>query len=139
MKFYTIGYGGRPPQAFVELLAKHGIRSVADVRLRPDRASMGAYVRARTADKGIERLLAERGISYEPILELGNLFLERDDWRTPYRDLLDRAGELLVVRLLELPEPFCLLCAEKHAADCHRQMIADYLVGSRGWLVAHIE
>jgi uncharacterized protein (DUF488 family) len=100
---------------------------------------MGAYVRGRTADKGIERLLAERGISYQPIVELGNVFLEREDWRSPYRELLRSAGELLVVRLLEIPAPFCLLCAEKHAADCHRQVIADYLVNSRGWLVEHIE
>jgi uncharacterized protein (DUF488 family) len=139
MKFYTIGYGGRVPREFIELLVEWGIRSVADVRLRPDRASMGAYVRARTPDKGIEGLLAERGISYRPIVELGNVFLDRKDWRSPYRELLRSAGELLVVRLLEIPAPFCLLCAEKRAADCHRQMIADYLVDSRGWQVEHIE
>ena len=60
------------------------------------------------ADKGIEKILAEQGISYHPILELGNLFLELDDWRPPYRELLRQSGELLVARLDGLPEPFCL-------------------------------
>ena len=70
---------------------------------------MGAFVKGRTADKGIEKLLSERGIAYRSFLELGNMFREFDDWRGPYRELFDRAGTLLVGRLGELPEPFCLL------------------------------
>jgi len=139
MRFYTVGYGGRPPEQFAELLVRHGVRAVADVRIRPDRASMGAYTRARTSDKGIEKLLADRGISYHPILELGNMFLELDDWRGPYRGLLAASGDLLTARLGELPRPLCLLCAEKHVTECHRQMIADYLVANRGWEVEHIQ
>ena len=100
---------------------------------------MGAYTRARTPDKGIEKLLADRGISYHPILELGNMFLELDDWRAPYRGLLAASGDLLIARLGDLPRPFCLLCAEKHVTECHRQMIADHLVANRGWEVEHIE
>jgi uncharacterized protein (DUF488 family) len=139
MKFYTIGYGGRLPDEFAELLVTHGVRSVADVRIRPDRASMGAYVKARTADKGIERLLSERGIAYRSILELGNLFRDLDDWRGPYRQLFEQAGPLLITRLDELPEPFCLMCAEKRVAECHRLVVADFLVATRGWTVEHIE
>lgn len=139
MTFYTIGYGGRSPHDFLALLIEHGVRAVVDVRLRPDKASMGSFSRARTADKGLEKLLADQGISYHPILELGNLFLELDDWRPAYRELLRQSAELLVTRLDGLPEPFCLLCAEKRAADCHRQMIADHLVRTRGWTVRHIE
>jgi len=139
MKFYTIGYGGRAPDEFPKLLVAHGIRAVADVRIHPDRASMGAYVRARTADKGIEKLLRDRGIAYRSILELGNLFRDLDDWRPSYRALFDRAGELLIGRLDDLPEPFCLLCAEKRVADCHRQIIAEFLVATRGWSVEHLE
>ncbi len=139
MKFYTIGYGGRKPAEFVDLLVSHGVCCIADVRIRPDRASMGAYTKAKAADKGIEGLLAEKGIAYRSILELGNPFLDLDDWRPSYRALLDRAGELLVPRLDDLPRPFCLLCAEKRVADCHRQVIADFLVARKGWEVEHIE
>ena len=139
MKFYTIGYGGRAPHDFLAMLIEHGVRAIVDVRLRPDKASMGSYSRARSADKGLEKLLADQGISYHPILELGNLFLELDDWRPAYRELLRQSGDLLVVRLDGLPEPFCLLCAEKRAADCHRQMIAEHLVQTCGWTVHHIE
>jgi uncharacterized protein (DUF488 family) len=139
MKFFTIGYGGRLPNDFLASLVTLGVRSVADVRIRPDRASMGAYTKARTSSKGIEKLLKDRGIAYHSILELGNLFLDLDDWRPAYRELLNRSGDLLLARLHGLPRPFCLLCAEKLVSDCHRQMIADHLVKQGGWEVEHIE
>ena len=85
MKFYTIGYGGRAPTEFMSLLVQHGVRSVADVRIHPDRASMGSYVKARTTDKGIEKLLSDQGIAYRSLLELGNMFRDFDDWRPSYR------------------------------------------------------
>ena len=139
MTFYTIGYGGRAPDEFAGLLVRHGIRSVVDVRIRADRASMGAYVMARTSDKGIQKLLGERGIAYHAILELGNLFKDLEDWVPAYRALFEQAGDLLVARLDGLPEPFCLMCAEKRVADCHRRVIADFLVETKGWTVEHIE
>jgi uncharacterized protein (DUF488 family) len=139
MRFYTIGYGGRKPEEFVALLIRHGVQSIADVRIRPESASMGAYVKARDADKGIQKLLGDRGIAYHPILELGNLFRDLEDWRLPYRVLFERAGDLLVGRLDGLPQPFCLLCAERRVTDCHRQVIAEFLVAARGWTVEHLE
>jgi uncharacterized protein (DUF488 family) len=139
MRFFTIGYGGRAPDEFAGLLVAHGVRAVADVRIHPDRSSMGAYVKARTPEKGIERLLSDCGIAYRSLLELGNLFRDLDDWRPYYRALFARAGELLVARLADLPEPFCLMCAEKRVADCHRLIIANFLVETRGCTVEHIE
>jgi Domain of unknown function DUF488 len=65
--------------------------------------------------------------------------MESPDWEARYKTLLDRAGDLLVDRLAGVPQPFCLLCAEKRITECHRRLIAEYLVGEKGAGVEPIE
>lgn len=139
MTVYTIGYGGRTRADFLELLANTSVRTIVDVRLRPDRASMGLWTKARTPDKGIERLLADAGLGYMSLVELGNPFLGLPDWPARYRRLLDAAGDLLTERLAGVPVPYCLLCSEKRAAECHRTLVADFLARHAGAAVVHLE
>jgi len=138
MKVYTIGYGGRKPQELLDLLKANSIKAVVDVRLRPDRSSMGTYVKASNSQKGIQALLANGGIQYFSFVGLGNIFRHFADWEERYRHLIDKAGYLLIERLLQVPEPFCLMCAEKRAAHSHRMVIAEYLA-QQGYDVEHIE
>ena len=139
MKFYTIGYGGRDPKEFLCLLKQEGIKTVVDVRLRPDRASMGVYTKAKSADKGIQKFLADAAIGYLPLVELGNLFRTYQDWSERYQRLLEQAGELLTEGLKQAEQPFCLMCAEKNVTECHRKQIADYLVRRAGYKVEHLQ
>jgi uncharacterized protein (DUF488 family) len=138
MKLFTIGYGGRMPDDLITRLTAAVVRTVADVRLRPDRASMGVYVKAKTPDKGIERLFTAAGIGYRSLPELGNVFLEYEDWRERYAAFVQCAGHLLVTRLDGLEPPLCLLCAERRVAECHRLMVAEFLA-ARGAEVEHLE
>jgi uncharacterized protein (DUF488 family) len=139
MKFYTIGYGGRNPEEFLDLLKQNNVRTLVDVRLWPDRASMGIWAKAKTSDKGIERVMRDAGVEYCSLMELGNIFLGFSNWQELYRQLLAQSGELLIGRLLAVPEPFCLMCAEKRVSECHRMEIANYLVRTRGAGVLHLE
>ena len=139
MKIFTIGYGGRSREDLVGLLQKNEVKTVVDVRLRPDRASMGIWVKAKTPDKGIEKTLTEAGIKYRSLIELGNIFLEFEDWQDSYRLLLETSGELLTRRLSGLPGPICLMCAEKSVSQCHRQQIAEYLAKNKEADVRHLE
>ena len=100
---------------------------------------MGIWVKAKTADKGIEQWLGEAGIGYRSLVELGNLFMEFSDWQSRYGRLLESAGDLLTERLAGIPEPLCLLCAEKRVAECHRQQVAEYLARHAGAEVEHLE
>jgi uncharacterized protein (DUF488 family) len=137
---FTIGYGGRKPDDFLKLLTDHGVKTVVDVRIRPDRASMGSYMKARDESKGIAGLLAKAGIDYVSLPELGNPFLGDDDWPARYAGHLEEEGPHLFELLTQdIPGPICLMCAEKRVADCHRRIIADHLTRDRGWEFTHIE
>ena len=78
MKFYTVGYGGRHPSELVQLLREHGVRTVVDVRAVP-RGSMGAYTKAKSPEKGIERLLSQAEIGYRSEMALGNPWMREPD------------------------------------------------------------
>ena len=138
MVIFPAGYGGRKADQFVQLLVQNGVHTIVDVRLRPDRASMGIYVKAKSPKKGIKILLATDNIGYVSRPELGNLFLEFEDWQEKYQQLMDKVGDPLIQRLDGLPEPSCLMCAERSANDCHREQIADYLA-VKGYEFKHLE
>jgi len=139
MRVFTIGYGGRNKEDFLALLKTYGVRTVVDIRLRPDRASMGIWVKAKTPGKGIEKWLTDAGFGYRSLIELGNLFLDYPDWQNRYEVFLVSAGELLTQRLSGLPEPICLLCAEKRVDVCHRKQVAKFLAERKGAIVEHLE
>ena len=136
---FTVGYGGRIPAEFTKLLTSSGVKTVIDVRLRPDRASMGSYAKAKEADKGIAGLLAAAGVGYVSLPELGNLLMEYDDWPQRYEKFLDAAGPLLFDRLEGVAGPVCLMCAEKKLCECHRRHIAAYLERAKDWTFTHLE
>lgn len=136
---FTIGYGGRKPDDFAKLLVAAGVKTLIDVRLRPDRASMGSYAKAKEPDKGIAGLLARAGVGYVSLPELGNLFLDYDDWAERYERFLALAAPVLFDRLEGIAGPVCLMCAEKRVCECHRRHIAAHLERAKGWTFTHIE
>jgi uncharacterized protein (DUF488 family) len=137
MKVYTIGYGGRRPQEFIAILKEHGVITLADVRLLPERTRFGSYKKAKESSKGVERLLSDAGIKYVWLRELGNIYMDSDDWSEKYRLLLEAEGDRRTERLLNLQFPVCLLCAEKDPERCHRSIIAEHLAG-RGFEIEHL-
>jgi uncharacterized protein (DUF488 family) len=139
IQLFTIGYGGRAPDDLCRALVEAGVATVVDCRARPDRSSMGAYVKAADPAKGIEGLLGRAGVAYVSLPELGNPFRDDPDWRRRYGLLLDGAAGVLTERVPGRVGPLALLCAERDVADCHRGPLADALVAQGGYhLVAHL-
>jgi uncharacterized protein (DUF488 family) len=125
-KLFTIGYGGRSPEEFLKCLVSHGVQAVVDVRLSP-RGYLGAFTRGQSDGRGIQALLGRGGINYFWWEELGNPFRNTADWRSRYQMHLDSQWDALRGLLEAVPQPYCLLCAEKLAPNCHRSDIAERL------------
>lgn len=136
-KTYTIGYGGRRPDDFLDLLTSRGIRTIVDVRRSP-RGYRGCYTRAKDPSKGIAGMLAKIGIKYVWLEEFGNPFQGQDEWVEKYQAHLDQLGGRLGEVLGDVSGPFCLMCAEKRVSECHRKLIA-YRLAEAGAEVEHIE
>lgn len=121
---YTLGYSGRTPADFVDLLRKIGVQRLVDVRAVPFSRKKGFSKRALAAS------LAERGIEYVHLPSAGNPF--RADKTEPalarYAKHLDAhpevvadAGKLVGDRVA------ALLCLESDARMCHRSVLAQRL------------
>ena len=128
------------------MLATAGVARLADVRLIPKSARNPQF----NIDT-LPRTLAERGIDYRHLRELGGRRGARQDapsrntyWRIQaFRNYADYAETPAFRRSLEELEalarerPTAIMCAEAVWWRCHRRLIADYLL-VRGWDVIHL-
>jgi len=136
MKIFTIGYGNLKPADFTSKLINAGVKTVIDVRLRPDRAYCSAYSLTKKTDTGIKQTLGE--IKYLSVIELGNIFLNHEDWYERYSKFLTACGGMCFDWLDGVEKPICLLCAEIKIEDCHRKIVAEYLHKAKGAEIIHL-
>ena len=144
MTIWTVGHSTLTAAAFVELLEAHAIKGVADVRAIP-----ASRRHPHFGQQALSRLLAEHGIEYRHVPELGGHRRPRPDspngaWRQEaFRGYADHLGTSAfrsgLQRVLDFASRFAVsvLCAERRWKDCHRQLIADVLIVG-GHEVRHI-
>lgn len=139
-EIFTIGYSNHAIGEFIELLQRHGVTAVADVRSHP--------VSRRFPDfdkKVLQESLQEAGIRY---VFLGNGLGARPHDPVCYSDgcadfeKMRKAQPFkeALARLQRGAQEFrvCLLCAEKEPADCHRTWLVGQVLHEGGATVKHI-
>lgn len=141
---WTVGHSTREWPQFLSLLMQAGIEAVADVRRYPASRRHPQFAAATLAGG-----LAEAGIGYVPMVELGGRRNPRKDspntaWRNAsfrgYADYM-ATGEYQRARdsleALASERRAAVMCAEAYWTQCHRSLISDDLK-SRGWTVVHL-
>jgi uncharacterized protein (DUF488 family) len=141
----TVGHSTHPEERFVELLERHGVEALADVRRFPSSRRLPHF----NADH-LEASLHARGIEYVALGdELGGRRRARRDspnsgWRVGgFRGYADHMAtpefEAGIERLerLAAERRTALMCAEGPWWRCHRQLLADAML-VRGWDVVHV-
>jgi len=146
---YTVGYGGRSLEELLELLERTGVVRVVDVRRWTKSAR-----RPEFAGENLARALAERGLSYAWLPELGGYrrfgvdvedlglakCFESEGFRayaTYITTRQDVRQHLARLEQLVSEARSALLCRERVPWACHRKILSDYLV-ARGFKVLHI-
>lgn len=141
---FTVGHSTRTFDEFVEVIASHGVKTIADVRLIPKSRRYPHF-----ADTNLATELPKRGIAYAPFRSLGGRrrpvknsrncawrnesfrgyadYMMTDAFRTALDELIDVASK----------QPTAIMCAEAVPWRCHRSLIGDALI-VRGWTVLDI-
>ena len=140
---HTVGTTDMTFRRFIGLLREHRINAVIDIRLRNEgpryRFASGCHLRELTASQGVAY---RHELRFAPTPEMLTRFKADHDW-PPYvaaYGALIRSRDMLAVwreiaRTFERP---CLLCAEKSAQHCHRQLLAAALADANGLTVTHL-
>ena len=126
-KIFTIGFSGKSPDAFMDVLDAVRVRTVWDIR----QWRTSAYVPFYSGDS----LAATLGPRYEyhpefaPTTEI--LAGYKDGHITwpdyeRYRELLATRHPIAGLTPADL-DRICLLCTEKSAIQCHRRLAAEYI------------
>ncbi len=147
LPFFTVGHSTRTIADFVELLRKAGVRLVVDVRTIPRSRTNPQYNR-----EVLPETLSDFQIGYQHIAALGGLRGHKPDvpgevnafWQNKsFHNYADYAMSesfrigLMTLRDLGRVAPCAIMCAEAVWWQCHRRIIADYLIAA-GESVFHI-
>ncbi|HEY3132221.1 MAG TPA: DUF488 domain-containing protein [Acidobacteriota bacterium] len=143
---FTIGHSTRPAEAFFALLRSHSIVNLVDVRSFPGSRKYPQYNQEKLSSS-----LSTEGISYHHLKSLGGFRKPRksssanDGWKNEgfrgYADYMETAEfHAGLEELLRIASsgPTAIMCAEATPWRCHRQLIADALVGLKKLRVTHI-
>lgn len=137
----SAGYEGRSIEEFVAALQELGVGTVADVRLNAISRKAG-FSKSR-----LREALASAGIGYRHLRSLGNAKENRqpfsrgrvEEGRRVFREALhapEAEAELYELAELAADHVVAVLCFEADAEMCHRQVVIDQVVDSRGVPVA---
>jgi uncharacterized protein (DUF488 family) len=143
MVLYTLGHGTVNAGRLAELLCRAGVAQLVDVRREP-----GSRRNPDVARDAMARWLPDQGVGYRWDVRLGGRRPEppcSPDIAPPQRSLAGyaahmRSAEFLaaMAELLDARESTAVMCSEGDWWHCHRRMIADFALLSRGVRVRHL-
>lgn len=138
---FTIGHSNHPPETFINLLVRHGVDEIIDVRSAP----YSRYTPHFNHD-ALQNSLDDIGIAYAYLGgELGGRPADRScydpDGRVRYDRVADTEqfddGIRSVIRAAD-ERHVALLCTEKEPLECHRTLLVARALAERGVAVQHI-
>ncbi len=129
MELWTLGHSTRTFDTFVDILRKHRIETVVDVRTFPESKRMPWFKKDY-----LELMLPKHRINYQHTPSLGGFQKGGFDAYKKSNAFTQAISKLADAALISKT---AIMCAEAIPARCHREHIADALAKD-GWNVTHI-
>ncbi len=140
-RIFTIGHSTHSIETFIDMLSRHGITAIGDVRSSPYSRYNPQYNK-----EALHRSLAEQGIKY---VFLGQELGARSDdlscyvnGRVQYEALAKtdsfQHGIERICKGVGKGFTMALMCAEKDPLDCHRTILVARVLVRKGFNVLHI-
>ena len=127
-KIFTIGFSGKKPDDFLDILNAAKINCVWDIRLWRASAYVPFY-----SGKNLATVLGARyeyHPEFAPTTEILAGYKEGRitwaDYEKLYRELLAACRPVDGLAPVDI-DRICLLCTEKSALQCHRRLAAEYI------------
>lgn len=143
MTVHTIGYEGLDIQAFMSLLAEHGIETVVDIRELPLSRKPGF------SKKALAKVLNLSGLEYVHMVALGcpkqvrNRYREDGNWERYVesfsKHLHTHKAAIDELSVLVASSNCALLCYEADFNLCHRSIVASAVRDACGADIKHIK
>lgn len=131
MVLYTIGSGRKSACDFFTLLQKNGVKRVIDIRLK-NTSQLAGYTKKADLEYFLKAIA---NIDYIHMPEFAPTENIIDDYKTKKTSRIEFEKEytsILDARQIQLsPELFdgaCLLSSDPSVDQCHRRLLAEYLV-----------
>ncbi len=127
-KIFTIGFSGKKPDVFMEILNAVLVRAVWDIRLWRTSSYVPFY-----SGENLATVLGPRYEHHPEFAPTAEILTGYKDGRITWHDYEHMYRELLTARRPTAGlEPvaldrICLLCTEKSALQCHRRLTAEYI------------
>jgi uncharacterized protein (DUF488 family) len=143
MVLYSIGHGARSLAVFLELVQRHELRGIVDVRSFP-----GSRFHPQYNGKALQASLESIGIAYYFLgASLGGRPKDSallDSSGKPDYDAMAKASRYLdgLKELLHINDssgPVAMMCWERDPRDCHRSKLIGASLLEQGIDVVHIE
>ena len=127
-KIFTIGFSGKSPDVFMDVLNAMRVRTVLDIRLWHTSVYVPFY-----SGENLATVLGEH-YEYHPEFAPTAKFLSGykdgcttwSDYEHMYRELLAARHPTTGVEP-DAIDRICLLCSEKSALQCHCRLAAEYI------------
>lgn len=129
---YTIGFTKKTAEQFFELLRKHGVKRIVDVRLN-NTSQLASFAKMPDLRYFLDKIC---GMGYEAVHDfaptkelLSDYQHKKIDWlgyERVFRQLLEKR-RVADKYTAEQFDGCCLLCSEETPEHCHRRLVAEYL------------